>query len=126
MWQNEHMKKKILIADDEKNIRKILRDIVEGMGCEAVLAENGQEAFRAATSTSFDLILLDIMMPEWNGVDAIKSLDFINKKPKVIVISGYVTDELQNELKGLHNVAQFIAKPFQLKEVREAIQKHLA
>ncbi|MGE4157873.1 MAG: response regulator [Planctomycetota bacterium] len=117
--------KKILIADDEKNIRKILREVVEGLGCEATLAENGQEAFRAATSNTFDLILLDIMMPEWNGVDAIKSLDFINKKPKVIVISGYVSPELQGDLKSLENVAQYISKPFQLGEVREAIRKHL-
>jgi DNA-binding response OmpR family regulator len=114
--------KKILIVDDEENIRKLLEEVVGSLGYEIFLANNGQEAFRIASTENIDLILLDIMMPTWNGVDAIKSLDFIEKKPKFLVVSGYISDDLRQELKLLDQVEGYVQKPFKLDEIRKRIQ----
>lgn len=117
--------RKVLVVDDEANIRSMIQYIVEEMGYEVTLAENGQEAFRSAHMHDYDLMLLDIMMPNWNGVEAVKGLDFINKKPKVIVISGFVSDELRDELKDVKNVIAFVAKPFKIDELRALIKAHI-
>ena len=62
---------KILIADDEKKLRETLRDYLEAGGIQTVLAENGSEACKKALAEHFDLILLDVMMPEMNGIEAL-------------------------------------------------------
>lgn len=117
--------KKILIVDDVADIRMMLKIICQDIGCQIDLAENGEKAFRAITQNSYDLILLDIMMPEWDGVTTIKGLEFYNIKPKIIVISGYITDELKTELKDLEFVSDYVNKPFEIKYVRQLITKHL-
>jgi len=120
---NQTNKKKILIVDDEAELRKMLRYICEDMGFEVHCVEDGQKAFRAASQGDYDLMLLDIMMPGWDGIEAIKSLDFINKRPKVIVISGYVTDELKKDLDLVQNIGEFVHKPFTVEYIRQLITK---
>lgn len=116
---------KILIVDDEKEIRHMLKYICKGMGLTVDLVDDGQKAFRAASQGDYDLILLDIMMPGWNGIEAVKSLDFINKQPKVIVISGYVTEKLYAELAEVQNITEFIHKPFKVEHIRQLITETL-
>ena len=116
---------KILIVDDEPELRKMLQYICEGMGLEVESVDDGQKAFRAANQGDYDLMLLDIMMPGWNGIEAVKSLDFINQRPKVIVISGYVTDKLRAELADIKNISEFVPKPFKVEYIRELITKIL-
>lgn len=116
----------ILIADDEPNIRELLRTIVTDLGHDVLIAEDGQEAFRIATTEHVDLMLLDIMMPGWNGVDALKSLDFINKRPSVLVVSGFISAELQNELEHLKQVSGYITKPFKLSDIRDRVTEVLS
>ena len=62
-------KQKILVADDAKDIREVLRIVLEDAGFEVVLAVNGEEAV-AKFSPDIALIILDIMMPKCNGIDA--------------------------------------------------------
>jgi CheY-like chemotaxis protein len=111
----------ILIVDDEDELRNMLRFICEGMGYDVTDVDDGQKAFREASQGNFDLMLLDIMMPGWNGVEAVKSLDFINKRPKVIVISGFVTDELRQDLSEVENIIHFVQKPFKVDNIRKLI-----
>ena len=66
---------KILIADDEKEIRKILRILLESHGHSVTEAANGEEAVNAVTkSGEFDLCIMDIMMPILSGVDAVQRI----------------------------------------------------
>lgn len=64
------MKRSILIADDEPDIREFLGYYLMKKGFEVFLAENGSEAVQCASITFPDLILLDLMMPEMNGYEA--------------------------------------------------------
>ena len=66
---------KILIADDEKEIRKILRILLESRGHSVTEAANGEEAVDAVTKNGeFDLCIMDIMMPIFSGVDAVQRI----------------------------------------------------
>lgn len=82
--------KKILVAEDEKALRNVLSDKLIEEGYDVTSVKDGSEALQILKEEKIDLVLLDIMMPETNGVDLAKSiqdLEEINPKPKIIVLS---------------------------------------
>ena len=64
----------ILIADDDADIREILKDTLNSLGARIVAAANGQECLDRAETDAPDLVLLDIEMPVMNGLDVLKAL----------------------------------------------------
>jgi CheY-like chemotaxis protein len=83
-------KKKILVVDDEKDVVEFLTDLLEDNGYEVTPANNGQEAMEKVERESFDLILLDLQMPEETGTDFYRKLRHKkeSKKTPVVIISG--------------------------------------
>ena len=65
--------KKILVAEDEKVMRYMIRDFLESFGFEVILADNGLEAYVLWKQYSPDLVLTDINMPKMNGIDLLKN-----------------------------------------------------
>ena len=59
---------RILLADDEPNVQRLYRQMLEGSGFEVEVAIDGQEALDKVTSESFDLMILDLNMPGWMGL----------------------------------------------------------
>lgn len=110
---------KILIADDSQFMRGILKDIVTSQGYEFVEAENGKVALEQYEKEKPDLVLLDIIMPEVDGIEVLKK---IGNKAKVIVISAVGQDKMVEEAKDLGAV-DYIVKPFDDKKVMETIKK---
>jgi DNA-binding NtrC family response regulator len=76
--------KHILIADDEPAIRALLRDFLEGEGFRVSEAETGQQVMKALTEGGYDLIMMDIRMPEMDGLAVLKELN--NRKMDVPII----------------------------------------
>lgn len=72
---------RILVVDDEPDIRNVLRLLLSARGYSVEEAENGAAALERAAQRSFDLIVLDIMMPEMNGVDACRALRRVTTAP---------------------------------------------
>ena len=108
---------KILIADDEKKLRETLRDYLEAGGIQTVLAENGSEACKKALAEHFDLILLDVMMPEMNGIEALKEIRRYSDVPALFLSA---LGEEKDLLKGYGAGADdYIVKPFSLAVLRE-------
>ena len=64
----------ILVADDDADIREILRDTLNSLGAKTITAANGQECLDCAETAAPDLILLDIEMPVKNGLDVLKEI----------------------------------------------------
>jgi len=122
----EQTEKRVLVADDEQGVQKFLQALLVEMGCQVVLAENGHVAFRKATSSHFDLILMDIAMPDWNGMDAIRSLNMVKPEQPIIVISAFLDDALVSELKEEENVVGWFKKPVEIDSLSEAINKAFA
>ena len=116
---------KILIADDALFMRITLGDMLRGAGYEVCEAKNGSEMLEVYEREQPDLIMLDITMPELDGLNALKALKKKYPKVKVIMCSAMgqramVLDALQS---GAHD---FIVKPFEKSKVFESIKKVLA
>lgn len=110
------MKRTVLVVDDEKKIREMIRPFLLNEGYEVLEASDGIEAIVKVKSTQIDLILLDLMMPGMDGYQAIREIRIYNKKIPVIMLTAK-TDEL-DKLVGLELGADdYITKPFSLREL---------
>ncbi len=115
------MKPRILIIDDEPEIRELYRNFLETEEYEIHEAQNGQEAFRMAGEKSFDLYITDIMMPEMNGVDFMKVLKMIDPDAVVIIVTGY--DDMEYTREALNYGAfRFLTKPINMKEFLQVVE----
>ncbi|SCY20547.1 DNA-binding response regulator, OmpR family, contains REC and winged-helix (wHTH) domain [Lachnospiraceae bacterium XBB2008] len=117
------MSYKILIADDEPEIRDLLRLYLENEQYEVIEAENGAEALRLVGAESPDLVMLDIMMPQMDGYQALKHIRETNNIP-VIIISAKDGDS--EKILGLNLGADdYISKPFNPLEVVARVNSNL-
>lgn len=112
---------KILIADDSAFMRKMLKDMLVKVGYKDFLeAGNGREALEQYKKEKPDLILLDIIMPEVDGIEVLEKLGKSNIK-KVIIVSAVGQEEMKDKAKAL-GVEHYIVKPFQEEEVLEMVK----
>ena len=79
---------KILLADDDHQVRSMLKLTLERAGHEVVEAEDGNQAVRLYESNSIDLVVTDIVMPEKEGIETIMELRNMDPQVKIIAISG--------------------------------------
>jgi DNA-binding response OmpR family regulator len=115
------MTKKILIVDDEKNIRITLKHCLENQDYVIESAVNGEEALHKLQTTNFDLILLDIKMPGLTGMEVLKKIREMGNKVDVIMMTAYGTIERAVEAMKLGAI-DFINKPFTPDEIREIVK----
>ena len=117
------MAKNILICDDAAFMRMMIKDILTKNGYEiAGEAENGQKAVEKYNETKPDLVLMDITMPEMDGIQALKKIKEIDPNANIIMCSAMgqqamVIEAIQSGAK------DFIVKPFQAERVLEAVKK---
>lgn len=117
------MNKTILIVDDDKEIRELLRLYIEKDGYSVIQAENGREALKQASSARVDLAVIDIMMPELDGYQLIKGLRAHSNLP-IIVVSAKTQNH--EKILGLDLGADdYVAKPFDPLEVVARIKAQL-
>ena len=112
---------KILIVDDSAFMRKVLCDIFESAGYSNFIeAGNGHEAIEKFKSEKPDFIFLDMIMPEYNGMDVLRE---IGKQAKIIVVSAVGQQEMIAEAKTL-GALDYIVKPFDRDQVLEKAERH--
>jgi DNA-binding response OmpR family regulator len=119
----EAMKKTILVVDDDPQIRESLRKVLRAEGYEVVLAENGQEGIRQFYAGRFDLLLLDVSLPDMSGWDVYGTVASINPFLPIIIITG--KDE-QHELAVLAGAGALIEKPLDVPRLLETVRELLA
>ncbi len=111
-------KARILIADDEPHIRRILQFLLEQEGFEVGMAEDGEEAWKAVTSFQPDLVLLDVMMPRMDGFSVLEIIRAGFETARLPVILLTAKGEEQDKVKGLRGGANdYIVKPFNHEEL---------
>ncbi len=118
------LNKKILIVDDNQELLEVMQQGLKRYSL--ILAENGKQAVGQAFSLLPDLILMDIMMPEMDGPEAIR---LIRQNPRtrsipILVISAGVIGNIEEECSKI-GCDDFIAKPFTFKELGSRIEKLL-
>lgn len=112
--------KKILIIEDEKNIYSFLKMELEFEGYKIVVRENGKDGLLTALEEDFDLILLDLMLPELNGLEVCRRLKREKNTP-VIMLSA--RDSVMDKVSGLEIGADdYMAKPFAIEELLARIK----
>jgi DNA-binding response OmpR family regulator len=107
---------RVLIADDEKTLVKMLREVMRQnkIDCDAVY--NGLDAFEYANFNEYDLIILDIMMPELNGYEVVKKLRACKNNTPVLMLSA--KGETNDKVTGLNLGADdYLTKPFAVGEL---------
>jgi len=117
------MGKKILIVDDAAFMRMMIKDILSKNGYEVVGdAENGARAVEKYKDLTPDLVIMDITMPEVDGITAVKEIKKINGEAKIIMCSamGQQAMVIESIQAGARD---FIVKPFQAERVVEAVKK---
>jgi DNA-binding NtrC family response regulator len=115
---------KILIVDDEKNMRLILNRILSKAGYEIYQAENGKQALREVKKFSPDLVLLDLKLPDINGINVLKKIKQLNNSIIVIILTGY--GDIKNAVQAMKLGAyDYLNKPFDNEEMILVIKKAL-
>ncbi|MCR4581641.1 MAG: response regulator transcription factor [Bacilli bacterium] len=105
----------ILVCDDEQLIRDLIKDYVENEGYKCDEAANGAEAVELVEDNDYDLIIMDIMMPEMDGMSAVKEIKAIKDIP-VIMLSA--RKEEYDKLQGFDlGIDDYVTKPFSPKEL---------
>jgi DNA-binding NtrC family response regulator len=104
-------KRRILVVDDEVTVCKSIRRALLREDCEVAMALSGEEALRLEAEASFDVIIIDLMMPGLSGLDLLKMLRARNPKARIIMITGYPT--MRNTLQAMQlGAMDFLPKPF--------------
>ena len=120
------MGKRILVVDDEISIRMGIREFAEYQGYEVTGASNGREALDLCRQQDFDLIIMNIMMPEMNGYEAYQKIREMKNIPALMLSAkGEEYDKLQGFELGIDD---YVVKPFSIKElmarVKVIMQRH--
>ncbi|HEY1960046.1 MAG TPA: response regulator [Polyangiaceae bacterium] len=119
----------VLVVDDEGEIRKLLRRLLEGKGMRVIEADRGLLALRMVKEHVPDLIILDAMLPELHGFDIarrIKGSKLYGAIPIVMISAVYRGWRIAQDLKESYGIEEYIEKPFRLADVIAAVQRALA
>lgn len=121
-------RKVILVADDYFINQELLKEMLSMMECDVDAAENGKEALTLYQEKRYDLIFMDIQMPEMDGYEATRKIRELEKTldrriPIVAVTASALVDDKQKCFAA--GVDHYISKPFQMSDIQEAIDKFL-
>ena len=124
--ESELMAKRILVVDDEPDIRRLVAEALDVTGYDVQTVANGEEAIRAASLYIPDLVLLDIMMPDMDGFTVYERLRArpVDLKSPIIFLTA--RREINDKLLGFEKgAADYITKPFHIKELLARVKVHL-
>jgi two-component system, chemotaxis family, chemotaxis protein CheY len=114
---------RVLLVDDASFMRMMLKNILVGSGYEvAGEAENGAKAIEQYKALKPDLVIMDIIMPEMGGIDAVREIMKLNPSAKILMCSSMGQQSLVVEAIQA-GAKDFIVKPFQPSNVLEAVKK---
>lgn len=107
---------KVLVVDDEEPFRRLLNKELARKGFSADVAPDGRKALELAKVNSYDVVLLDIMMPHMDGISVMKKLKTDPSSPVIIVLTGKATVETAVEAMK-HGAYDYLSKPYKLDEL---------
>ena len=110
------MNKKLLVVDDDTDIRELLEFDLSQSGYDVDTAKDGLEGLQKAISNNYDLVLLDVMMPKMNGFDVCKNIRVYKPNIPILLLTakGTITDKTDGFNSGADD---YIVKPFDVQEV---------
>jgi len=114
--------KKILVVDDEANIRELYREELEDMGYEVTAVADGAEALAVIDTTKFDLVTLDMRMPDIDGIETLRKMKEKDSTLPVVICTAY--EEYKHDFGSWCSDA-YVVKSADTSLLRETIKKIL-
>ena len=116
--------KKVLIVDDDAEFRKNIEEILNEAGYETACAASALEAYGKLSSEKFDVGLIDFMMPQKSGIDALFDMKRLQPKIKLIMITAFAS--IDNAVEAIkRGASDYIAKPFKIETLLLTIRRVL-
>lgn len=115
----------ILVADDEEELLELIRFSLDAAGHAVTTAKNGKEALEKSRVKKYDLIILDVMMPQMDGYHASHAIVQDPKSPPVLLLTSRDFDQDQSAIKG-SGASAFLSKPFEIPELLDVVKKFTA
>jgi two-component system, cell cycle sensor histidine kinase and response regulator CckA len=117
----------VLVADDDHGVRTLVRMLLQRAGYAVVQAASGREAYEAVRERGHevDVVLLDVMMPEMDGHEALPAMRSVDPDMPVVFFSGFDQTEVAEHLTGVGAYTSFIPKPFEKDELLEELDRAL-
>jgi DNA-binding NtrC family response regulator len=112
---------RILVVDDNKDFADVLCDILKSNQYIADSCYGGKHAIELVTASKFDIVFLDISMPEMNGVEALKEIKKVRPDSMVVMMTGFPMDELAHKAIE-EKAADIIYKPFEIDKILNLIK----
>ena len=115
---------RILIIDDDENIRKVLTTILEDEGYDVESVDTAKKAIERTRRKFYNIALIDIRLPDMEGIELLTKIHDTTPKMRKVIITGYPT--LQNAIDAVNKGADaYIVKPFDVEKVLETIKQQL-
>ncbi len=115
---------RIIIIDDDESIRQVLKTILEEEGYAVDTADTGKEAVLKTNEKVYNLALIDMRLPDIEGIDLILKIKDTTPRMRKIIVTGYPT--IQNAMEAVNRQADaFILKPFDVERVLQTIREQL-
>ena len=118
------MKPKILVVDDERSHRRMIEAVLSAEGYEIAQADNGQAAIDAVAEKFYDLVIMDIRMPELGGIEALKKIKALSPGIPIIIMTAYAS--VGTAVVALKSGASdYLTKPLDIEELKILVAKTL-
>jgi DNA-binding NtrC family response regulator len=113
---------RVMVVDDEENIRDVLSSYLNSLGYDVVTANDGEDGLSKFKRSGFDLIISDLLMPTVDGLELLKKVRELDKEVIFLMITGYPSIETAVEAikKGAYD---YITKPFHMEDVKIRIER---
>src|SRR5580765_2140938 len=115
---------KILVIDDDQGIRRLLDSLLRRKGYDVVLAENGLKGLELFRREHPDVIVLDLKMPEMDGLTVLRQIRSVDLKQPVIIFTGAGTPETEQQIRALR-VTEIVEKDVSLDRLEDSLKRLL-
>jgi len=118
-------KKRILVVEDDEEMRSLLKDFIEAEGFETDSASDGSEAFRKLAKESFDLIITDVRMPGLTGLEILPGMRKLQPEASIIVITAFGSEEVCRRAFE-RGATAYLEKPIHFHKLRTLIHENVS
>ena len=125
MTQSNAISTKILLAEDDNDMRRFLVKALQNAGYDVTSFDNGLSAYHRLREEPFELLLTDIVMPEMDGIELARRATELDPDIKVMFITGFAAVALNPDNRAPRE-AKILSKPFHLKDLVNEVQRMLA
>lgn len=115
---------RILVIDDQPDVREVIQNILEECGHSVVVAAEGREGLDFYSKCPADVVITDLHMPGMNGLDTVRALRERSSKVKIIAMSGADTYMVETNLQSsvINGADQTLLKPFRVRDIVNAVE----